>query len=156
MQYVHLLSIADTSMKHTISLQSTPILKSCICLHCRYCLSYERELIVRSFLQDFSKRKGSSLQLSNYVAHTAFLLSTAAQCILHFVRWSGSSKPFDKNDKDKVSNDWNKLKFDSLRSNVFHLKINHNQNINSTFNFSEHVGTFKVSLTKKMNRRHRI
>ena len=34
--------------------------------------SYERELIV-SFLQDFSKRKGSSLQLICN-AHTTFLL----------------------------------------------------------------------------------
>ena len=35
-------------------------------------LSYERELIVCSFLQDFSKGKGSSLQLICN-AHTAFL-----------------------------------------------------------------------------------
>ena len=35
--------------------------------------SYERALIVRSFLQDFSKWKGSSLQLISN-AHTAFLL----------------------------------------------------------------------------------
>ena len=38
--------------------------------------SYERELIVCSFLQDFSKGKGSSLQLI-YNAHTAFLLCGA-------------------------------------------------------------------------------
>ena len=35
--------------------------------------SYERELIVCSFLQDFSKGKGSSLRLICN-AHTAFLL----------------------------------------------------------------------------------
>ena len=35
--------------------------------------SYERELIVCSFLQDFSKEKGGSLQLI-YNAHTVFLL----------------------------------------------------------------------------------
>ena len=34
---------------------------------------YERELIACSFLQDFSKGKGSSLQLISF-AHTAFLL----------------------------------------------------------------------------------
>ena len=39
-------------------------------------LSYERELVVCSFLQDFSKGKGSSLQLI-YNAHTAFLLCGA-------------------------------------------------------------------------------
>ena len=39
--------------------------------------SYERKLIVCSFLQDFSKGKGSSLQLFCN-AHTAFLLCTAA------------------------------------------------------------------------------
>ena len=38
--------------------------------------SYERELIVCSFLQDFSKGKGSSLQLICN-AHTAFLLCGA-------------------------------------------------------------------------------
>ena len=35
--------------------------------------SYEREMIVSSFLLDFSKRKGSSLQLICN-AHTEFLL----------------------------------------------------------------------------------
>ena len=39
-------------------------------------LSYETELIVYSFLQDFSKEKGSNLQLSCN-AHTAFLLCGA-------------------------------------------------------------------------------
>ena len=38
--------------------------------------SYERELIVYSFLQDFSTGKGSSLKL-NCNAHTAFLLCGA-------------------------------------------------------------------------------
>ena len=38
--------------------------------------SYERELIVCLFLQDFSKEKGSSLQLICN-AHTAFLLCEA-------------------------------------------------------------------------------
>ena len=38
--------------------------------------SYERELIVCSFLQDFSKGKGSTLQLI-YNAHTVFLLCGA-------------------------------------------------------------------------------
>ena len=39
-------------------------------------LGYEKELIVCSILQDFSKGKGSSLQLI-YNAHTAFLLRGA-------------------------------------------------------------------------------
>ena len=39
-------------------------------------LSYERELIVCSFLQDFSKGKGSSMQLV-FNAHIAFLLCEA-------------------------------------------------------------------------------
>ena len=38
--------------------------------------NYERELIFCLFLQDFSKGKGSSLQLI-YNAHTAFLLRWA-------------------------------------------------------------------------------
>ena len=38
--------------------------------------SYEGELIVRSFLQDFSKGKGSGLQVICNV-HTAFLLCGA-------------------------------------------------------------------------------
>ena len=48
-------------------------------------LSYERELIVCSFLQDFSTGKGSSLQLICN-AHTAFLLCGAdiAQKVILF------------------------------------------------------------------------
>ena len=38
--------------------------------------SYERDVIVCSFLQDFSKGKGSALQCICY-AHTAFLLCKA-------------------------------------------------------------------------------
>ena len=41
--------------------------------------NYERELIVCSFLQDFSKVKGSSLHLISN-AHTAFLLYRAEIC----------------------------------------------------------------------------
>ena len=76
MQYVHLQSKADTSIKHTISLQSTPMLKK-MYLHMfdagDTVFSYKRELIVYSFLQGFSKGKGSSLQLTCN-AHTAFYL----------------------------------------------------------------------------------
>ena len=43
--------------------------------------SYERDLIVSSFLQDFSRGKGSSLQLICNV-HTAFLLFEADICCL--------------------------------------------------------------------------
>ena len=43
--------------------------------------SYERELIVCSFLQDFSKGKGSSLQLICN-AHTAFLLCVLANDLI--------------------------------------------------------------------------
>ena len=39
--------------------------------------NYERELIIYTFLQDFSKGKGSTLQLI-YNEHTAFLLCGAA------------------------------------------------------------------------------
>ena len=46
--------------------------------------SYERELIVCSFVQDFSKGKGISLQLI-WNAHTAFLLCTAVMNVMdHF------------------------------------------------------------------------
>ena len=48
--------------------------------------SYERELIVCSFLQDFSKGKGSSLQLICN-AHTVFLLCDAELENLHAFSW---------------------------------------------------------------------
>ena len=66
--------IAHTSIKCTISLQSTPMLKSCNLLmfdRIDTAFSYEREFIICSFLQYFSKGKESSL-LSNCNAHTAF------------------------------------------------------------------------------------
>ena len=44
-------------------------------------LSYERELTVCSFLQDFSKGKGNSLQLICN-AHTAFLLCGAEMTVI--------------------------------------------------------------------------
>ena len=86
MQYVHLYSIADTSINHTISLQSTPRLKSCI-YTCLIIIvdtfsSYERELIACLFLQNFSKGKGNSLQLMCN-AHTALLLCGAKWTACH-------------------------------------------------------------------------
>ena len=57
----------DTSIKHKISFQSTHMLKK-LYLHIfdivDTAFSYERELLFCSFLQDFSKGKGSSLQLT--------------------------------------------------------------------------------------------
>ena len=47
-------------------------------------ISYERELVVCSFLHDFSKGKGSSLQLIFY-AHTAFLLRGAVLLMLGLI-----------------------------------------------------------------------
>ena len=61
------------------------MLKSCIYICVIYIVdaafSYERELIVCLFLQDFSTRKGSSLQLICN-AHTAFLLCGAEMGVL--------------------------------------------------------------------------
>ena len=72
---MHLLSITDTAIKLSNSLQSTHAKK----LHIHIfdivdtAFNYERELIVCPFLLDFSKEKESRLQLICN-AHTAFLL----------------------------------------------------------------------------------
>ena len=77
MKHVHLQSRANTSMVERttiILLQSTYILKSYIYTYFDIvdtAFSCERELMVCSFLQDFSKGKGSSLRLICN-ANTAF------------------------------------------------------------------------------------
>ena len=99
-KYVNLQSIADTSIKRCISLQSTPMLKV-VFTHVWYCdfvdnaFSYERELIVCSFQQGISKHakgKGSSLQII-CKAHTLFfcffcvLFCCLFVCLFVFTLW---------------------------------------------------------------------
>ena len=58
MQYEHSKSIADTSIEHAISVQSTPMLKVVFTYMFDIvdtALSDDRELIVCSFLQGFLK-----------------------------------------------------------------------------------------------------
>ena len=79
---MHFLSIADTPIKDTISIQFTPTHSYAKKLYLHMfdlvdtVFSYESELFVCSFLQDFSMGKGSSLQLICN-AHAAFFLCVA-------------------------------------------------------------------------------
>ena len=67
--------------------------------------SYERELIICLFLQDFSTGKGSSLHLICN-AHTTFLLCAADLSTWHYQDWYWSRNTRDHN---LINDTWNEF-----------------------------------------------